>query len=301
LVEPLHRASRGPPPPGIRGRIKSDPSLNVEQLRRHPGIAERGPGVQTGRMMTASLISALLAVAPAAAIAPPAASEPEVWKLAAKVNTIPAYEVYLDRFPEGPHLGAAVEAYHRLGGPIFTVAPPPVVTTVPPPPDPCDDLLLAQDMSRGDSPEARAFIDARRSNRPAGFRAYLAGYPSGVCRARATRILEARKAGALRFKRVPGLGPLAPHRLGALDLTADDYPAPALRAEETGRVVAEWEVAEDGVVEGCRVVESSGSPALDETSCRLITARLRYDPARDRAGAVIRSADRMSIGWTLPD
>ena len=240
----------------------------------------------------------LMAFASAAAIAAPAASEPEVWALVAKVGTAPAYEVYFDRFPRGPHRDAAEKAYRRLNGRRVITLPLPVLLSRAP--DPCDALFYAQPPSGRESEELSVFNGARRSNRPADFQAYLARFPAGACRERVTRILTERRILALRFKPVPGLGPLAPHRLGSLHLTADDYPAGALRAEETGRVVAEWEVAEDGVVEGCRVVESSGSPALDETSCRLITARLRHDPARSSTGAVIRSADRMSIGWTLP-
>lgn len=258
-------------------------------------------------MVTAPLLSALLAIAPVAAIAPPAATEPEVWELVVKVNTPSAYEVYLKRFPQGPHHETAVEAYYRLQGrPVLYVpppqspSPPPIVTVVPPPPDPCDTLLFAPASIEGVSEEARVFKEARRSNRPADFQAYLSGFPNGACRERATRVLDARKALGLRFKPVPGLGPLAPHRINAQIFSDEDYPASAIRNGETGSVAAEWDVAEDGVVEGCRVVRSSGSAALDNTTCRLITARLRYDPARDSTGAVIRSVDRMSIGWTMP-
>jgi TonB family protein len=259
-------------------------------------------------MATMTLISALLAIAPATASAPPAASEPDVWALVARVNSAPAYEVYLDRFPKGPHREAAVEAYSRLQGrpvlhappPPTPPVPPPIVTVVPPPPDACDILLFRPALNEGDAKEARAFNDARRSNRPADFQAYLSSFPSGACRERATRILTARKTNGLRFKRVPGLGPLAPHRLNPTIFSDEDYPASALRSGETGNVAAEWDVAEDGVVESCRVVRSSGSAILDSTTCRLITTRLRYDPARDAAGAVTRSVDRMSIGWTFP-
>jgi hypothetical protein len=172
-------------------------------------------------MVAAPLLSALLAIAPVAATAPPAATEPEVWGLAVKVNSPSAYEVYLERFPQGQHHEAAVEAYYRLQGrPVLFVPPPqspspppPVVTVAPPSPDPCDTLPFAPAPSESVSEQARVFKEARQSNRPADFQAYLAGFPNGACRARATRILDARKARGLRFKPVPGLGPLAPHRL----------------------------------------------------------------------------------------
>jgi TonB family protein len=256
-------------------------------------------------MMTAPLLSLLLAAAPAAPPPPAAAAEPEVWALVAKVNTVSAYEVYLARFPEGPHHSSAVEALFRLQGrPVVYAppppAPPPIVTVTPAPPDPCDNLLLPSTPTERDAEEARIFREARRSNRPADFQAYLSSFPNGACRELATRMLDARKARRLRYKPVAGLGPLAPHRLNAEIFSVEDYPASAVRNGETGNVTAEWEVAEDGVVEGCRVARSSGSAALDNVTCRLITARLRYDPARDSKGAVVRSTDRFSIGWTLP-
>lgn len=256
-------------------------------------------------MTIATLASALLAAAP---VTSPAASEPEVWALAAKVNTVPAYEVYLDRFPRGEHHDEAVSAFYKLQNRPVVYAPPsppppvppPVVTIAPPPLDPCSKLLIDQELGYGDTEEARAFIDARRTNRPADFKAFLARFPKGVCSAQVAGRIAAREARRGRFKPVAGLGPLAPHRLARQIFGVEDYPAMALRMGETGRVAAAWEVAEDGVVEGCRVVESSGSASLDNTTCRLITARLRYDPARDARGVPTRSTDTLSITWTLP-
>lgn len=249
-----------------------------------------------------SFLSALLAVVPAAAM-PPASAEPDVWALVARVNSASAYALYLERFPQGPHQAEAREAYSRrqVGPALDSPAPPlPVVTILPPAPDACGSLLSGLDPTAGSSEEARAFKEAQRSNRPGDFRTYLSTFPNGACGERAARILEARAARAARFKPVPGLGPLAPHPLRSQIFDDEDYPASAVRNGETGNVGAEWEVAEDGLVEGCRVARSSGSMALDTTTCRLITTRLRYDPARDSLGATTRAADRGSINWMLP-
>ncbi|HYD38320.1 MAG TPA: energy transducer TonB, partial [Allosphingosinicella sp.] len=42
-----------------------------------------------------------------------------------------------------------------------------------------------------------------------------------------------------------------------------------------------------GRVSDCKVTRSSGSPALDSVTCRLIVARFRYRPARDAEGRPI--------------
>lgn len=143
-------------------------------------------------MTIAFLISALLAAAPAAA--PPAGSEPDVWALVDKVGTPTAYEIYLRRFPLGAHRDAAVEAQARLRGGTAAqaLAPAPVAAFVPPYPDACSNLLINQELGQIESPEARALIAARRGNRPADFRAFLAVYPKGVCSAEAAARIKAR-------------------------------------------------------------------------------------------------------------
>lgn len=253
-------------------------------------------------MTMAAIALALLAAAPAA----PAASDEEVWALAQKVNSLDAYETYLVRFPEGAHRDSAVEAFDRLDKrpvvPVLMAPPPPPVLTIPPPSlnDPCLTILAGQAMGTADSEEARDYLAARRANRPAGFRAYVAKYPGGACASTMASALRMRQALGGRVRPIAGFGPLAPHRVAQMTFSEKDYPARALRDGESGRVVAEWEVAEDGFAEGCRIVQSSGSVALDETSCRLVAARMHYDPARNRAGVPIRSIDRQAFSWVLP-
>lgn len=248
-------------------------------------------------MTIAALVSALLASAPAAATLTPT-PEPKVWALVRKVGTAAAYEVYLRRFPVHAHSDTALKAYVRLQG----RPPVPAATVMAPWDGECHRLLSDHELRGIDSPEARAFLAARRTNRPADFQAFLAAYPKGACSAEAEGRIEMRETRSRSFKRIPGLGPLAPHRRNWVWKNEYDYPARAIRKRESGTVVAAWEIAEDGVVEGCHIVESSGSKLLDDTSCRLITSRIRYDPARDSTGARVRSADSMSVEWTLmPD
>jgi protein TonB len=63
-----------------------------------------------------------------------------------------------------------------------------------------------------------------------------------------------------------------------------DYPRRAYEAGAGGTVLLRFTVQTDGSVRGCRVTRSSGFPELDDTTCRLIERRFRYQPARDNFG-----------------
>ena len=79
-----------------------------------------------------------------------------------------------------------------------------------------------------------------------------------------------------------------------------DYPAAALRNREQGRVAFALAIGADGRVHGCRITASSGSGALDSTTCRILRSRARYSPARDARGVPVPDADVGAIVWTLP-
>jgi TonB family protein len=83
-------------------------------------------------------------------------------------------------------------------------------------------------------------------------------------------------------------------------LTSDDYPAAAIRNNEQGRVSFTLEIDANGRVTGCAITSSSGSAALDSTTCRIMRSRARYTPARDAAGKAIPSQDRAAVSWVLP-
>jgi protein TonB len=63
-----------------------------------------------------------------------------------------------------------------------------------------------------------------------------------------------------------------------------DYPWGAVRDGASGTVYLRFVVSPRGDVNQCSVTRSSGHPALDATTCRLIIRRFRYRPARDRFG-----------------
>lgn len=83
-------------------------------------------------------------------------------------------------------------------------------------------------------------------------------------------------------------------------ITADDYPSRALRTGEEGSVGITVRIGADGRVSDCAVTASSGSPQLDEATCRLYQRRARYAPARDDAGRPAAATITDRIRWTIP-
>ncbi len=82
--------------------------------------------------------------------------------------------------------------------------------------------------------------------------------------------------------------------------TDQDYPAEALAAREQGAVGFTLDIGPNGRVTACTVTRSSGSSALDVTTCGLMQSRARFTPATDAGGGAV--PDRMSgrIVWVLP-
>ena len=81
---------------------------------------------------------------------------------------------------------------------------------------------------------------------------------------------------------------------------SEDYPDAAIRDGEAGSVRAQLAIAADGRVAGCTIVASSGSPALDSATCRILKARARFTPARDSNGAAINDTYvTPKITWQL--
>lgn len=83
-------------------------------------------------------------------------------------------------------------------------------------------------------------------------------------------------------------------------ITADDYPASALRNGEQGVTTARFQVDERGQVLDCTIIVSSGSRLLDNQTCALITRRFRYDPARSSSGMPLISSVTKTVRWSLP-
>ncbi|HVI99770.1 MAG TPA: energy transducer TonB [Sphingomonas sp.] len=98
-----------------------------------------------------------------------------------------------------------------------------------------------------------------------------------------------------------GAGGYSPPRHIGGRIRNRDYPASA-GAEGTGGLVSiEYYVLPNGRVSDCRITRSSGNQALDETTCRLVTERYRYEPSRDPDGNPVRSIVVADHRWIIDD
>lgn len=79
----------------------------------------------------------------------------------------------------------------------------------------------------------------------------------------------------------------------------DDYPPESVRRGEQGSAIVLWTISKKGAVKDCRVMASSGSAALDNASCHVVTKRFHYSPALDADRQPIESHDSMRVNWTL--
>lgn len=82
-------------------------------------------------------------------------------------------------------------------------------------------------------------------------------------------------------------------------ITSDDYPSQAINNEEQGTVSVSLSIGTNGRVTGCRTTSSSGSRTLDSATCRILTSRARFTPARDSSGNPTTGTFAQRITWRL--
>ncbi|TMJ18173.1 MAG: energy transducer TonB [Alphaproteobacteria bacterium] len=80
----------------------------------------------------------------------------------------------------------------------------------------------------------------------------------------------------------------------------NDYPRAAFQAHQQGTTSYHIWIDGEGSVTGCTIVQSSGSAELDETTCRIITERARFHPARDAKGRVAPDEYSGRVHWVIP-
>lgn len=80
-----------------------------------------------------------------------------------------------------------------------------------------------------------------------------------------------------------------------------DYPREAGDAGIGGMVSVIYTIEPDGRADECRITRSSGSRALDITTCRLIEERFVFEPSRDRNGRPVRSRMVQDHYWEVED
>ena len=82
-------------------------------------------------------------------------------------------------------------------------------------------------------------------------------------------------------------------------ISNEDYPAEALRNEQEGTVSFRLNVGPDGTVKNCTITRSSGHAALDSTTCRVLTERALFTPARDSLGRPTYDSVSARIVWRI--
>ena len=81
-----------------------------------------------------------------------------------------------------------------------------------------------------------------------------------------------------------------------------DYPTSAVREGREGVSRFELTITPEGRVGTCRITASSGHSDLDATTCKLVSVRARFQPARDGAGNKVAGQYTQSVRWEIkPD
>lgn len=87
----------------------------------------------------------------------------------------------------------------------------------------------------------------------------------------------------------------AAQKNGASWISNSDYPPEALRNGESGTVKILLTIDRQGRPRDCKVVVSSRSPSLDATTCRIMTARAKFESASKETRYVFQP-----IAWRVP-
>ncbi len=162
---------------------------------------------------------------------------------------------------------------------------------------PCQKAAL-----HGQAPDLQAWRAAQQGNRLDDFRALLTSYPASLCAAPAKQWVAMREEMLTAYAATSDKGATPASVIGdpAFGISYEDYPRGAWARHDEGATRIVYEIAPDGMMENCQIAESSGYKDLDIVACRLATQRARFAPARDGAGAPIRSRGARVIRWSLP-
>lgn len=90
-----------------------------------------------------------------------------------------------------------------------------------------------------------------------------------------------------------------PHANLTVYFRSTDYPPDAFDRNRQGDVRFALDIGASGRVTNCRILVSSGTPSLDQATCRIIQSRARFTPARDAAGNPVPDTIASHIGWWL--
>jgi TonB family protein len=80
----------------------------------------------------------------------------------------------------------------------------------------------------------------------------------------------------------------------------EDFPQKALAEQRQGKVTIELAVSATGLIEGCKVIESSTHEDIDTASCKRASERAKFQPALDFAGQPTAGRVQTELNWRLP-
>ncbi len=102
---------------------------------------------------------------------------------------------------------------------------------------------------------------------------------------------------------VPRFTPKSPQPKGNYKewMTTDDYPTRSMNSGKQGTVRVNLTVSADGRVTDCRVVKSSGTQELDDTSCSLLRRRGKFNPGANGDGNAVEGNFPFSFTWKIPE
>lgn len=76
-----------------------------------------------------------------------------------------------------------------------------------------------------------------------------------------------------------------------------DLPADLRKSRSGAQITVRYRIGVDGRVSGCTVITSSGRPDVDSGTCRAITERFHFRPARDAQGNPVPFIMTETQGW----
>lgn len=83
-------------------------------------------------------------------------------------------------------------------------------------------------------------------------------------------------------------------------VTTNDYPSRALREEREGTTGFRLDFDADGKPTNCTITRSSGSPDLDDATCKNLMRRARFKPGTVNGQPVAGSYSN-SVRWVIPE
>lgn len=84
-------------------------------------------------------------------------------------------------------------------------------------------------------------------------------------------------------------------------VTTNDYPTPDIRAGNEGTARFMLTIGTNGKVTDCRITSTTGHSGLDRATCKNVSSRARFKPAKNDRGHVVTGSYAGSIRWVIPD